>query len=237
MDNQGPSQNQANRCVKHDREYEAFCVVCKEITEPLCAICLCEHNAKHFKGNVHITTRIKEDMKLVNEAFRSLDAQAEQLKEHGVTLQKGLKKKNEIKATLEGKLNVMRKYLDAQANCAKEQNAKILSTHESALKEIKKRENKIKENKNNPQGIQQKVDGLVDERRCWEAFKEVQSALKQDAMLDDKLIKEKTGEFEAFIRNYQSQLEEVEKSAAMGIPVYKELDTLNKAHIGKPNPF
>ena len=234
MANQEPSQNRVARCVKHDKEYEAFCMECNGKAEPLCPMCLCAHNAKHFKGNTHITVVIKEDMKRVATAFKNLDAQANQLKQHSSVLQKGLKKKNEIKATLEGRLGNMRKYIDAQANYAKEHNAKLLSAHETALKEIKKCENKIKENQDNPERIQQKVDGLIDKQKCWEAFKVVENALEQDAVLDDSLITEKSSEFEAVIKNYEEQLDEIEKSAAIVIPAYKGLFEENKAHIGKP---
>jgi len=232
MDNQEPPQNRTIRCAQHDREYEAFCMECNGRAEPLCPVCLCAHNAKHFKGNTHITVVIKEDMKRVTAAFKNLDAQAEQLKEHNVALEKGLKKKNEIKAVLEGRLDNMRKYLGAQGDYAKEHSAKLLSSHESALKEIKKCEKKIKENKTNPEGIQQKVDVLINEQRCWEAFKEVERALKQDAALDDSQIIEKSREFEVVIKNYEDQLEQIEKSASIVIPAYKKLDTENKANIG-----
>ena len=221
------------RCAVHGKKFEAFCMECGKTSEPMCSICLCAHNEKHFTGNAHISTVVKREMDKFTEAIRSLDTQSKQLQTHSTKLEEGMKKKEEIKKVLEKKLEGMQKFVETQTAAAKEQNAQILSSHESVLKEIKTCENRIKENHENPQRIQQQIEDMTAHKQYWEAFREIERALKQDAALDESEITQKFGVFEEMLGNYQAHLDEVEKTAALAIPVYQLLDAEDKGHIGK----
>jgi len=225
-------------CKDHGKEFEAFCLSCKHESEPMCSFCLCEHNKKYHQcENVHIQDLVKNDLVKVRDSIVDLEPQKKQLKIHHQMIVEVAKSKDDVKKHLEAKLEKIKNYWDTQEEIAASQNSIILKCHEQLLKEIAKCEHRIKENAKDPERIQRTAEEMMKKQKYWNAYNEVQRALKQDAKLDETEINVQYAKYQELFKEYKKQYEDIERSADVDLSAYQGIMEKNEKLTGENKKY
>lgn len=194
-------------CEKHKKEYEMFCFDCKSQAEPMCSICMVEHNQQHHaKGNTHISTLVKAGMVKVEAGMKQTEKHQEEIKVHDIRVEGMMKISEEVKAKLDMKIAAIKEHWMKQYERAGANHTNVLECHEKVVKEIRSCEHRIKENLNDPKRTEKKVAKLLKNHKYWQAYKVVNRALSEDVQLNDKDIKDKFVLYEKLLNEHKQQL-------------------------------
>lgn len=199
-------------CVDHNKEYEMFCFEegCPGVETPMCSLCMCEHVKKHhLKGAKHISSVVDEQLTKVDKEMAMTNKQQEQIQAYHDRAEAYLRKKDKVKAELEGKLERLLILYTNQKEMASDKNTAILQCHEKVMKEMKQCEHKIKEKINDPKRIERKIRGMMKEHSYWKAYIEVNRALEEDTQLNDRDIKTELAHWEQLTQDFEEQLNDL----------------------------
>ena len=146
----------------------------------MCSLCMCEHykTVHHINGTTHILDLIGESLKKVGKNIKNTSNLQDKLKDYDNKAQKNQIAKDNLKAKLDEKLLRLKNLFKEQESSASVNHAEILRCHENTYKEIRKCESKIKDNLNDPQKIERKVNEMLKTQRYWESYEEVNRALE-----------------------------------------------------------
>lgn len=182
---------------------------------PMCSLCMCEHVKKHhLKGAKHISSVVDERLIKVDKEMAMTNKQQEQIQAYHDRAEAYLRKKDTVKAELEGKLERLLILYTNHKEMASDKNTAILQCHEKVMKEMKQCEHKIKEKINDPKRIERKVRGMMKEHSYWKAYVEVKRALDEDTKLNDSEIKTELAHWEQLTQDFEEQLNELAVSPA-----------------------
>ena len=218
-------QMEGQLCVEHNKEYEMFCYEegCKGEDAPMCSLCMCEHVKKlHLKKAKHISSVVDERLMDVDKEMAMTNKQQEQIQAHHDRAEAYLKKKDDVKAQLELKLERLLILYTNQKEMASDKNTAILQCHEKIMKEMKQCEHKIKEKINDPKRIERKVRGMMKEHSYWKAYIEVKRAIEEDTQLKDGDIKSELERWQQLTEDFEEQLNELDITPAH-IADYKKM--------------
>ena len=194
-------------CKKHEKRLEAFCFDCKGKNEPMCAICLCDHQKEQHKTKAtHITTIINEVLIEVGKGMKNTEEQRRHIDEYSKQTEDIMALKEKTRHQLEEKLQNLRDFYKKQKALAASTNSALLNCNEKILKEAQKCEYQIKEHIKNPKKVEHRVKEMVSKEDYWLAYEEAQRALAEDTTVDDKEIKAQFGKCQEMMKNYQDQL-------------------------------
>lgn len=198
---------QKHVCSKHNKKLEVFCLTCKGQEEPMCSICMCDHqNERHGTKATHITTLIQSVLIQVGNLLQKTEEQQQKIKGYNKDAEELITAKEAIRFKVDEKLQKLREFYKKQKALVASNNAAILKCHETILKEAQKGEYKIKENIKDPKKVERRVTAMVQKEDYWLAFEEANRALVEDAGVDDKHIKEEFAKSDTLLKAYQDQL-------------------------------
>lgn len=221
--------DQKHVCKKHNKKLEVFCLTCKGQEEPMCSICMCDHqNERHGTKATHITSLIQSVLTQVGTLMQKNEGHQQQIKAYTKDAEELITAKEAIRLKVDEKLQKLRAFYKKQKALVASNNAGIMKCHETILKEAQKGEYKITENIKDPKKVERRVTEMVQKEDYWLAFEEANRALIEDVRLDDKQIKEEFAKSETLLKAYQDQLLALDITPLDSIQ-YKKLTEQNEA--------
>lgn len=207
MKRKGKIKKEMEFCYVHNRSKEIYCFKCKKRDEPMCPICMCNHqNEVHGEQAVHITTIIDDVLIKVSELMKGGVKHQEEITRHNTKAEKLIREKEEIRLQLDERLESLMVFYTQQKAIVAENNAAMLKSHERILKEAQKAEYKINDNLKNPDKVAHRVKEMVDKEDYWAGLAEANRALVEDVVFEDASIKEELTKSEKLLQAYHDQL-------------------------------
>lgn len=203
------NNKQKKICKEHKLPFETYCFDCKGENEPMCSICLCDHNknAHHINGNIHISTIIGFELQKIGDNFKNTILLQEQIKRYTKLAQDRFNNKEKLKEKIDDKLTQLKVFLKKQIYLASENNLSTLAYQEAINKEICKFESKMLTGHRN---FMQNIEEMVNGGMYLEAHEKVKKADKENPILDDKEFNKYLKDYDKILKAFENQLESLE---------------------------
>lgn len=208
---------ESSLCEKHGEKLLAYCMLCKGSEEPMCAICLCEHNdIKHFKGNASFKA-------LTEERFEKLREEEKKQEAHNKVLAEYVEKAQEL-AVVKGQLaKEIGKVIDTIKEVAQKQSMKVSLMDSDVTKKIAmftralwKERCGIRSSLCRAQGMEQEVQKEMMSKNYQKALQLLNGYKKEE--IDDTELKQSFHDYEDAIEQYKKFKEELHNAMTTGMP-------------------
>lgn len=230
----------ARKCEKHKRDCETFCFQCKGKEEPLCPICLCEHNAAlHAIKNAHITTLITKCLDDIKTALDQTSVMEQKIGEHKGKAEAIRKEKDAVLIQVGEKLGALEAYCKTQHAQAEEFDKTLVDCLKNILVEMQQWKTKLEERVKVPARLNPKVNELLEAQKYWDAYDEATAALTNEVLLDEQEVAqvfEKCGKIGDELKKQFTKLDAVDVAGPGPMEMKKKCDELaqeNAKMIGK----
>ena len=214
-------------CTRHENKVlEAFCFDCGGQAEPMCSICLCEHQRTRHKTNAtHITSIIDGVLVEVKKALEKTEEEHRKIKDHSKKAEDLMTSKENVRRRLEEKLQKLREFYKTQKALVASTNSDLLNANEKILKETQKCEYRIQDHIKDPTKVERRVKEMIVKEDYWVAYAEAKRALAEDTMVDDTEIKEQLKTCQFMMKKYQDQLLALDITSIHSSEYIKIIDT------------